>query len=278
MRDSERKALRYKIENLNNLPTIPGILKRIIKLMENPKTSLSDIGTFITNDPALTTKVLKMVNSPVYGFPGRISSVSQALVLLGLNVTKGLLLGVSVFELMQKAMTGLWEHSLACAVCAKIIAKEMEVKDAEEVSVAGLLHDIGKVAIALEIPEFYQNLMEEAKLKGLPLFEVEDEHLSFTHAHAGGWMTKKWNFPKSLVDVIEYHHNPLLSKIVPEYCFIVHVADILVRARGIGYAGDFTVPPPNPEVWKKLELTEERVVGILAKMEEDIGDSKEVFE
>lgn len=278
MRDSERKALRYKIENLSNLPTIPGVLKRIIRLIENPKTSLSDIGSFVTKDPALTTKILKIVNSPLYGFPGRISSVNQALVLLGLNVTKGLLLGVSVFELMQKAMTGLWEHSLACAICSRIIAQDMGMKDPEEVSCAGLLHDLGKVAIALEIPGIYQNYMEEAKEKRLPLYQIEDEHLSFTHAHAGGWMTRKWNFPKTLIDVIEFHHKPQLSKVAPDYSNVVHIADILVRARGLGFAGDYVVPPVNPKAWERLGLSEERVVNILSRMEEDMAESEGVFD
>ncbi|MCX7856729.1 MAG: HDOD domain-containing protein [Deltaproteobacteria bacterium] len=278
MRDSERRTLRYKIENLNNLPTIPAVLKKIIKLLENPKTSLSDIGNFVTSDPALTTKVLKMVNSPVYGFPGRISSVSQALVLLGLNVTKGLLLGVSVFELMHKTMTGLWEHSLACAICSKVIAKDLNLKDPEEVSIAGLLHDIGKVALALEVPEYYQGLMEEAKKKRIPLFQVEDEHFSFTHAQAGGWMTRKWNFPRTLVDVIEYHHSPSLSKVVPDHCAVVHVADVIVKARGFGYAGDFTVPPVNPAIWEKLQLNEEKILHILKRLDEDLAESEGTFE
>ncbi len=118
------QALRSQIERIDTLPTIPGVLRKLLVVIENPRISLNDVGSFISNDPVLTSRVLKVVNSPIYGFPGRISSVSQALILLGLNVVKGMLLGVSVFEAMQKTMVGLWEHSLGCAVTARIIAKK----------------------------------------------------------------------------------------------------------------------------------------------------------
>jgi HD-like signal output (HDOD) protein len=147
------QSLRDKVERINTLPTIPSVLKKLLGVIENPKISLSEISSFISNDPALATKVLRMVNSPVYGFPGRISSVNQAVILLGLNVVKGLLLGVSVFDLMQKSMIGLWEHSIGCAIVARIIAKKKQFKEPEEVSAGGLLHDIGKVILILQFPK-----------------------------------------------------------------------------------------------------------------------------
>ncbi|MBI5641350.1 MAG: HDOD domain-containing protein, partial [Nitrospirae bacterium] len=101
-------TLRSQIESVDTLPTIPNMLKNILRVIEDPKTSLTDIGSFISNDPVLTSRVLKVVNSPIYGFSGRISSVSQALLLLGLNVVRGMLFGVSVFEIMEKSMVGLW--------------------------------------------------------------------------------------------------------------------------------------------------------------------------
>jgi HD-like signal output (HDOD) protein len=102
MSNIDVRALREKIENINTLPTIPKVLKKILGVIENPRISLNEISNFVSDDPALTIKVLKMVNSPIYGFPGRISSVNRAAILLGLTVVKGLLLDVSVFELMQK--------------------------------------------------------------------------------------------------------------------------------------------------------------------------------
>ncbi|HEX7534876.1 MAG TPA: HDOD domain-containing protein [Syntrophales bacterium] len=133
----ESKILRHRIENIGSLPTAPDTLRKLSRIMEKPNVSLTEVASFVQSDPALTFRILKMVNSAVYGFPGRISSVSHAIMLLGLNVVKGFLLGVSVFELMQKAMTGLYEHSLGCAAAARIIAQKKALREPEEPYVAG---------------------------------------------------------------------------------------------------------------------------------------------
>ena len=112
-----------------------------------------EISRFISQDPVLTSRVLKMVNSPIYGFPGRISSVNQAVLLLGLNVVRGLLFGVTVFDLMQQTMIGLWEHSMGCAILSRLMAVKKGLKDPEEASIHGLLHDIGKVVLVLKFPD-----------------------------------------------------------------------------------------------------------------------------
>ncbi|MCK5099851.1 MAG: HDOD domain-containing protein, partial [Desulfobacteraceae bacterium] len=156
MNKNDIRIMRRKVERISSLPTTPDVLKQILVVIEKPNISLDEISNFISNDPALTTKILKMINSAIYGFPGRISSVSHATVLLGLNVIKGLLIGTSVFELMQKSMLGLWEHSLNCAITAKLIAQRKGFKEPEDVYAAGLLHDIGKVILILQFPKEYE--------------------------------------------------------------------------------------------------------------------------
>jgi HD-like signal output (HDOD) protein len=155
---------RARIENIVGLPTVPGSLKRIAQILEKPNVTLEEIGRFVSADPALTARVLKMVNSAIYGFPGRISSVSHAVMLLGLNVIKGLLLGISVFDIMQKLMAGLWDHSLGCAVVARAIAEKKGIKDPEDVAVAALIHDIGKVILIMEFQEAYEEAIKDAEM------------------------------------------------------------------------------------------------------------------
>jgi putative nucleotidyltransferase with HDIG domain len=267
------KLIRFKVENIDTLPTIPGALKKVFKLLENQKVSLNEIGNFISNDPVLTTKVLKMVNSPVYGFPGRISSVSQAVILLGLNVVRGLLLGVSVFELMQRSMVGLWEHSMGCSIVARLIAKRMGLKEPEEVSIAALLHDIGKVVLILQFHEHYEYAMKQAEEKGIIISESEKDIFTVTHADAGTWMTQKWRFPGNLIEVIRCHHKPQLSRIAPVETAIVYLSDILVRARGFGFAGDDMIPAINPAVWESLSLAESDLKDIFKEMDDSLEDA-----
>lgn len=267
--------LRSQIERVDTLPTMPSVLKKLLKVIENPKVSLNEIGNFISSDPVLTTRVLKVVNSPIYGFPGRISSVSQALILLGLNVVRGMLLGVSVFEVMEKAMVGLWEHSMGAAITARIIAQKKGLSEPEEISVAALLHDIGKVVLSLKFPEEYKDVMNKAAQNELLISDEEKNYFSITHAEAGAWIAQKWNFPRSLVEVIEYHYKPHLSKNIPIQTAIVHLADVLIQARGFGFSGNNFVPPVNPTAWQALNLSEEDLKDIIREMEEVLEQAED---
>lgn len=269
------QTLRSQIEKIDTLPTIPGVLRKLLAVIENPKVSLNEVGGFISNDPVLTSRVLKLVNSPIYGFPGRISSVSQALILLGLNVVKGMLLGVSVFEAMQKTMLGLWEHSLGCAITARIIAQKKGLKEPEEVSVAALLHDIGKVVLGLKFPDEYKKIMAEAENKGIFILEAERDHFAISHAEAGAWIAQKWNFPRNLVEVIEYHHKPHLSNSVSVQTAIVHMSDIIVRAKGFGFAGDNFVPAINSAAWQTIGLPEADLKEILSELEDSLSGAED---
>ncbi len=276
MSNMDPKILRRKVENINTLPTIPSVLKRLSLVIEKPRITLVEISAFISNDPALTTKVLKMVNSAIYGFPGRIASVSHATMLLGLNVIKGLLLGVSVFELMQKTMNGLYEHSLACAIASRVIAQKKGLKEPEEVSVAGLLHDIGKVILTLEFPTEYQAAMNEAQGKSISIFDAEKNQFNATHANVGSWLAEKWRFPRNLIEVIECHHRPALAKNAPMETAIVHMADLLVRARGFGFAGEIFVPEVNTIAYELLKLSETDIKDVLREMEDNMESAEDI--
>jgi putative nucleotidyltransferase with HDIG domain len=266
--------LRAQIERIDTLPTIPAVLKKLLTVIENPRISLTEIGNFIQSDPVLTSRVLKMVNSPIYGFPGRISAVQQALILLGLNVVRGLLLGVSVFEVMQKSMTGLWEHSLGCAITSKIIAKKKNLPEPEEISIAGLLHDIGKVVMILRYKEEYETAIKEAGAQNLLIMDAEKSVFDITHADSGSWIAKKWNFPNSLVEIIEYHHKPNLAKTLPVQTAVVHLADILTRSVGFGFSGDNHVPAVNPAAWELLKLSDTDLREILDEMDDAMGEAE----
>ncbi len=268
------KTLQAEIGKIDTIPTIPAIFKKMLAILENPKTSLSEISNFISNDPVLTSRVLKMVNSAVYGFPGRISSINQALLLLGLNAVRGLLLGISVFEAMQKTMLGLWDHALGTAIAGRIFATKKNLAEPDDVFVAALLHDIGKVILSLKFPADYQNVIQKVKEENLFIFEAEIEIFGITHADAGAWIAQKWNFPRNLIEAIEYHHRPELSKNVPMNTAVVHLADIFTRARGHGFAGDNFIPAINLHAWDRLNFSESDIREIFVQMEDSLQASE----
>jgi putative nucleotidyltransferase with HDIG domain len=271
------RSVRKQIEHMGALPTLPTVVRKLLEMCENPKISLAEIATIIAQDPVLAAKILKVVNSPIYGFPGRISSLTQALLLLGLNVARGLLLGVSVLDIMQKSIVGLWEHSVGCAIVARIIARRKGLKDPEEVSVAGLLHDIGKVFLSLKFPDLYSHVIAEAGGRAIFIAEAEKESFGVTHAEVEAWVGRKWNFPQGLVEQMAYHHKPGLSKHYSLHTAIVHFSDILIRGRGFGFGGDKLVPSVNDTAWRLLDLSDGDIREILIEMEDLLEQTEDLL-
>ncbi|MDD5475699.1 MAG: HDOD domain-containing protein [Syntrophales bacterium] len=268
----ETGELRAKVESISALPTVPSTLKQISSMLENSRLSVNELGSFISSDPALTSKILKMVNSAAYGFPNRISSISHAVMLLGLNVIRGLLLGVSVFDLMQKHIVGLWEHSMGCATVSRWIAQKKGIKEPEEVSVCGLLHDIGKVILLLHYPTQFDNASALAREKGITQHEAEKIHFDATHADVGSWLAMKWRFPINLVEAIGFHHQPHLSRQASLETAIVHVSDALVRAKGTVGDNYTRVPEIRPSSWELLGLSDDDVMEIFNILEETASE------
>ena len=271
------KEVIARVERIESLPTIPPILKKILSIIEDPNVSLNKITEFVSTDPTLTARILKMVNSPVYGFPGRISSISHAMVILGLNAVKGLLLGVSVFEIMQKNMIGLWEHSLSTAIFARIIATKKELQSPEEISITGLLHDIGKVIFIIAFKDEYLKLLESARIKKQYIYEVERDYFGITHAEIGGIIAQKWHFPSKLIEPIMYHHRPQVSEKFKLETAIIHLSNTLAIARGIGYSGEIFVPSVHVYTWELLNFREEEIVEIFKEAEEPLYATGENF-
>jgi putative nucleotidyltransferase with HDIG domain len=273
----ESKILRHRIENIGSLPTVPDTLKKLSRIMEKQNVSLTEVASFVQSDPALTFRILKMVNSAVYGFPGRIASVSHAIMLLGLNVVKGLLLGVSVFELMQKAMTGLYEHSMGCAAAARIIAQKKGLREPEEAYVAGLIHDIGKVVMALEFTKAYEEALAFAETENTSIMQAEKKFFTDNHPVLGGVLSEKWRFPKKLTEAILYHHQPRSAALFPLETAIVHLADILTKARGLGFSGDQIVPIVDDAAFDRLDLSEQDIIDVFHELEGSIEAAQEVL-
>lgn len=270
--------LRYEIENIYNLPTLPSMLRKLLILIEDPTVSMGDLGRFIMQDPALCSRIIKTANSPIYGLPQKVKTISQALMLLGMNSIKGLLLGVSVFDLMQKTMAGLWQHSAACAIAAKIIAEHTGHKDiAEDVAVTALLHDIGKVIFCLKFSKEYDQLLQTAKNKHKALVDEETKRFHANHSDVGSWLAYKWNFPKSLVESIKYHHNSKMSKEATVNTAIVDLANILVKALGVGFSGDDVIPPLHQNVIDTLSLDEQKLKTILSEIDTELPEIEELL-
>jgi len=259
-------------KRIHSLPTLPHVVKKLTSMVESPDVSAKDIGKLISSDQVLSAKVLRLVNSPFYGFPGRISSISHAIILLGFNVIKGVVLSASVFDLMEKSMLGLWSHSLGCAVASGSISRRLGMKDPEEISTAALLHDIGKVIIRVCLSDEFDKIADLVKNKQILFKDAELEVLGVDHTEIGSWLAKEWNLPERLSIPITYHHTPELSKTLQDRVAVVHVADSIVRAFGIGRGGDPWVPRISPVAWDLLGMDSIDLNSLMEQVAIDLQD------
>ena len=173
--NTEKERFRRELKEIKNLPTLPGIVMKLTKMAEDPDTTTEQMGNLISKDHILATKLLKLVNSAFYGFPQRISSISSAIILLGFNVIKSLIISASIFEVMEDQDVELWEHSLGCAVACSVMATRLGISDPEEVSTAGLIHDIGKVAMKMELEDVYQVIHDMVDERRVSVYFAENE-------------------------------------------------------------------------------------------------------
>ncbi len=277
MDDDLKTTVRGQILSIQDLPTLPNVLDEVTKLVQNPESSTEDIAKVISQDQVLSAKVLKMVNSPVYGFPGRIGSIQHALVLLGFNVIRGIIISTSVFDMMEQTMKGLWEHSLGCATASGIIAKAAGLEEPEEYSVAGLLHDLGKVVSAVQLPELHQAVSAVVEEKDLSYFQAEKDVMGFGHDRINHWLARHWNLPGNIREGMSHHHRPETAQHYPKVPAVVHVGDFLVRVFEFGYSGDDHVPVLSQDALKLLNLGLKDLESIMDELSEqfmDIADLK----
>ncbi len=242
------------------LPEVPSNIFELNEVIANPLSSADDIAQVVQKSPSLTAILLKIVNSPLYGFPSKIDKISSALILIGTREIAGLALGLSVFSTFDKIPKGLLDmfsflkHSVACGLLTRILASHKGISQTEQFFVSGLLHDLGRLIIYCNFPEDSRNILQRSQTTNNLLYEIERDLFSCDHSHIAKHLIQQWKLPISLENNIFYHHNPSEARQqVP--ATLVHLADIITNGLGIGTSGERFVPPLDTEAWDDLGLS-----------------------
>lgn len=223
------------LEQDSELFSLPEIYIRVSELMENENSASAQIGKVVETDPALSSRILKMVNSAFYGIPKTIASISQAITILGRDRLRQILIGTVLSGVFGKAqspvlvMEDFWYHSVKTAILARHLGNDSEISnEAESLFTAGLLHEIGRLIMAQKIPEQSSAIQKAIDMEGEDIMAAESRILGFTHCDVGGAFIEKWGLPALLADVAKFHHSPQLSESYTAETDIIYLANNLV--------------------------------------------------
>ena len=241
MSTTPNRELEQAIMAAGDLPTMPVVASRVMQLIEGEKTTAEELAKVVASDPAVAARVLKISNSAFYGCQRQIQTLSSAIVILGFNTLKSLVIAASVkqvykpFGLTEKM---LWEHSFGAGLAARIIASTTRLANEEEAFLAGMFHDIGKIIMNNLDHNKFQLVMQKSYNDGVPFEDAEKSVYSFTHAEVGAFVIKKWNFPEMLTNVILRHHSLAFDPDDDAYevnlTALVNLADQFCKRLGIG--------------------------------------------
>lgn len=220
VRDSlSTSTLAALVAQLDKLPSLPSTYRRLVEEINSPEISVDAIGRIIGQDPAMTVKILKLVNSSFFSFNQHVTSPTQATLILGVNTIKSLVLSVQVFSQLEAGiieelhLADLQTHSLSVAVFARRLAEfeHLGREVVDDAFLAGLLHDVGKLVLAANLPELYRQVILAARQREIPLYEMEQEALGATHAGIGAYLLALWGFPVSITEAVGFHHGGQLT-------------------------------------------------------------------
>ena len=281
----KEQILKLIKSNATDLPTLPVIVNNIVNAAADLKTSTEDLAGIISNDQAITNKLLRLANSIYYGQRIKVDTIKRAISVIGFDEVIGITLGMSVLSAFADKSSGLsldmkalWIHSIGCATAAKEIATRTNSAIAKKIFIPGLLHDMGKVILSIHFRDEYNNVRLLAMEKRQTLYKVEPSVFNMNHAVLSGLIMKRWRFPDNILYPCRFHHSPDLCPVAyRHHALIINMADYLCHKARIGHSGN-PVPVMVVNATKKIGINEAAIrpiVEMLKKKEEQI---KEFFE
>jgi putative nucleotidyltransferase with HDIG domain len=245
---------------VKSFPGMPVTAAKLLKMLDNPDSTAAEIEEVLRYDAGLTANILKLTNSAYFGIPSKVSSVRQAIMMLGWKRLLQLVMTMCMSTVMKKPIVGydlpqgaLWRHSVAVSVAAEAVVKALKIPEAEEVFTAALLHDVGKLVLG----GFVKNDMDQIRAmvaKGIAFEVAEYMVIGTDHAEIGANILKKWDFPQDLVNAVNWHHDPETCENHCTLSDIVHIANTVGLRIGFGRDTEGARIEPSPSVTDRLGL------------------------
>lgn len=247
------------LDEHRELVSLPGIVTRLNEMINDPSCSAVSIAETISQDAPLTARLLRVVNSPFYGFPSHIDSISMAVTIVGTRQLRDLAMATLVVQKFNHIPENLvspehfWRHNIAVASAARVLASRLQIAHTERLFITGLLHDIGKLVMYLTRPEGAARVLEQARQSGQNLATLEQAEFGFDHAELGGELLRQWRLPESLIEPVAFHHQPTRARLYPRETAITHLANAIGNTIESVLTPDDDLPIDN-RVWTMLDI------------------------
>lgn len=256
------KSLDKIVNSIKEFPTLPTIFGQLSDAMSNPDVNINYVASIIEKDTASVTKLLKLANSSIFGFRNRINSIPQAILYLGFEEVKNLLLSLKVIQIFRSKDKDIqyitpydfWTHSVSTAVIGRIIASSVGIRNTDSIFLGGVLHNIGRLLFLLTLPDEYVEVLKMHKYEKVPINEAERKVIGISSSLGGEMLAQKWKLPLTIIDIIKYYQTGTISDKINLNVAIIHIADIVAAMLELGGDGRIYINKPNNIVWQNLQL------------------------
>lgn len=273
------------VEKTIDLPSLPAAALAVVRETEQPSASAHTIAQYVAQDQALAARILRLANSNYYGLSRQVMDVSDAVVILGMRCIRNLCMVASTYPWMVNPSNGyglgprdIWTHSFAVAVGAQIVADRAGSNLREQALTAGLMHNLGKMALGVWHEKDMPAILALARSADIPAEEAERQILGYSHCEVGLQMAEAWNLPKPLVEVMGYHHDPNSCGDKNPLVDCVHVADYLTMSMGLGLGGDGARYDFHPESLERLGIPASSLEGLANECESAFAKHEKLFD
>ncbi|HLP00377.1 MAG TPA: HDOD domain-containing protein [Opitutaceae bacterium] len=271
------------IARVRTVYSLPQTFHRLQEVVQNPDSSMSDIGEVLMADQALSARILQLANSSFYGFPSRIETISHAVTMIGAEQMVALVQGTCVASIFNRVprelvnMEMFWTHSIACGVTARLIAARRREPNTERFFLLGLLHDIGRLVIFQHLPDEAAATLAQSGRDRRLMHQVETAVLGFDHCTVGYDLLRTWKLPSRLCEPIKMHHSYAGSSLYPIETAILHTADVIVNAMRCGSSGERYVPPLHGPNWDLAGLGVEMLGPLQKEIHRQLDEVKKTI-